>query len=115
MAFEYNVIPAPARAEKSKQAKTPADRFTLTLTDVLNDMAREGWEYLRAEVLPSDERSGLASRTTVYHNMLVFRRPKTWAPVVQADKETALPLTPKPVDAQTAAPAIPASAIPSAG
>ena len=38
-------------------------------------MAREGWEYVRADVLPSEERSGLTGRTTVYHNLLVFRRP----------------------------------------
>lgn len=37
-------------------------------------MAAEGWEYVRAETLPSEERSGLAGRNTVYHNVLVFRR-----------------------------------------
>ena len=75
-AFEYTVIPAPARGEKDGQAKTPTDRYALTLTAELNRMAAEGWEYLRADVLPSEERSGLTGRVTTYHNLLVFRRPR---------------------------------------
>jgi len=72
--YEYTVIPAPGRAEKSKGAKAGIERFAATLGDVLNAMARDGWEYVRAEVLPAEERSGLTSRATVYHNLLVFRR-----------------------------------------
>lgn len=72
--YEYAVIPAPSRAEKTKGAKTGIDRFAATLTEAINDMARDGWEYIRAETLPAEERSGLTSRTTVYHNLLVFRR-----------------------------------------
>lgn len=72
--FEYKVVPAPDRGEKAKGARTPSDRFAQALTTVLNAMARDGWDYVRAEMLPSEERSGLTRRTTVYHNMLVFRR-----------------------------------------
>lgn len=72
--FEYSVIPAPSRGEKAKDAKTPADRYSVALTLELNRMARDGWEYVRADVLPSEERSGLTGRNTVYHNLLVFRR-----------------------------------------
>lgn len=77
MAFEYTAIPAPTRSEKAKEVKTAADRYALTLTAELNRMATEGWEYLRAEVLPSEERSGLTGRSTTYHNLLIFRREKT--------------------------------------
>lgn len=73
-AYEYTVLPAPDRGEKAKGAKTPADRFALALTEELNRMGADGWEYVRAETLPTEERSGLTSRTTVYHNVLVFRR-----------------------------------------
>lgn len=72
--YEYTVIPAPARGEKTKGAKPGIERFAATLSEALNDMARDGWEYVRAEVLPAEERSGLTSRSTVYHNLLVFRR-----------------------------------------
>lgn len=72
--FEYTAIPAPARGEKTKEAKTPGERYALALTAELNRMAKRGWEYIRADVLPSDERSGLTGRTTMYHSLLVFRR-----------------------------------------
>ncbi|WP_374301717.1 DUF4177 domain-containing protein [Paracoccus sp. (in: a-proteobacteria)] len=72
--FEYSVVPAPSRGEKAKDARTPGDRYALALTSELNRMARDGWEYVRADVLPSEERSGLTGRSTVYHNLLVFRR-----------------------------------------
>lgn len=82
MSFEYSVIPAPDRGEKARGAKTPADRFSIAFTATLNEMAAEGWEYIRAETLPSEERSGLTGRTTVYHNVLVFRRPLAQQPTV---------------------------------
>lgn len=72
--YEYTVIPAPARGEKTRGAKTGIERFAATLTEVLNDMARDGWDYVRAETLPAEERSGLTGRSTTYHNLLVFRR-----------------------------------------
>ena len=78
--YEYKVIPAPDRGEKARGAKTPGDRYAQALTSVLNRMAREGWDYVRAEMLPSEERSGLTRRVTVYHNILVFRRPVEAAP-----------------------------------
>ena len=77
--FEYKVVPAPGRGEKAKGAKTPTDRFAQALTTLLNQMARDGWDYVRAEMLPSEERSGFTRRTTIYHNVLVFRRPRAAA------------------------------------
>lgn len=72
--YEYAVIPAPGRAEKVRGARTGVERFSWTLASEMNRMAADGWEYVRAEVLPCEERSGLTSRQTVYHNVLVFRR-----------------------------------------
>eukprot|EP01031_Cornospumella_fuschlensis_P052092 gene52092-63681_t len=71
---EYKVIPAPRRGEKARGAKTTEDRFALALTELLNAMATQGWDYLRAETLPVDERSGLTGTKTSFQNMLVFRR-----------------------------------------
>lgn len=73
--FEYTVIPAPLRSEKAKATKDPSERYALTLSEAINRMAQDGWEYLRAETLPSEERSGLTGRTTLFHNLLIFRRP----------------------------------------
>lgn len=75
-AFEYSVIAAPLRGDKSRDTKSPTDRYALALSAELNRMAADGWDYVRADVLPSEERSGLTGRTTIYHNLLVFRRPR---------------------------------------
>ncbi len=72
--YEYKVIPAPSKGQKAKGVKTPEGRFALSVETVLNEMGAEGWEYLRAELLPSDERSGLTGSATNWRNVLVFRR-----------------------------------------
>lgn len=102
--YEYTVIPAPARGEKTKGAKTGIDRFAATLSEVLNQMARDGWDYVRAETLPAEERSGLTSRSTVYHNLLVFRRALAPAKAEPAPMTTAAP---QPIQAPTPTPEAP--------
>lgn len=79
--YEYKVIPAPRRGEKAKGAKSGEDRFALALMRVMNELGAEGWEYLRADTLPCDERAGLTGIKTSYMNMLIFRRPLTEAAV----------------------------------
>ncbi|MEM1351813.1 MAG: DUF4177 domain-containing protein [Pseudomonadota bacterium] len=74
--FEYKVVAAPARGVKAKAAKTPEARFSNALEIMMNEFAAEGWEYQRAETLPSTERSGLTSTTTTWRHVLVFRRLK---------------------------------------
>ena len=73
--YEYRVIPAPRRGEKARGVKTTEDRFALALGNVMNAMGAEGWDYVRADALPCDERAGLTGGTrTTFLNMLVFRR-----------------------------------------
>lgn len=72
--YEYRVIPAPAKGRKAAGVKGAEARFAHTLEQVINDMAASGWEYLRADILPSEERQGLTSTQTVYRSILVFRR-----------------------------------------
>lgn len=74
--YEYKVVPAPDRGRKARGVKGPEGRFAHALEVVMNEMGAEGWDYLRAETLPSEERQGLSGKTTVYRNMLVFRRPR---------------------------------------
>ncbi|MEL7133552.1 MAG: hypothetical protein AAGK77_14205 [Pseudomonadota bacterium] len=74
-AWEYKVVPAPYKGQKSKGVKGPEARFAHAVEGVLNDMAAEGWEYQRADTLPSLERAGLTKSTTEWRNLLVFRRP----------------------------------------
>jgi hypothetical protein len=72
--YEYRVIPAPRRGEKARGLKTAEERFAHALTQLMNDLGREGWEYQRADTLPCDERVGLTGSKTTYQNLLVFRR-----------------------------------------
>jgi hypothetical protein len=72
--FEYRVIPAPRRGMKVKGARSGEARFAHALEEVMNRLGAEGWEYQRTDTLPCEERQGLTSKTTVYRNMLVFRR-----------------------------------------
>ncbi len=72
--YEYRVIPAPRRAIKAKSIPDGDERFAFTLAQTMNEMGRDGWEYVRADTLPMDERAGLAGTKTSFMNMLVFRR-----------------------------------------
>lgn len=72
--YEYKVVPAPTKGQKAKGVKTPEGRFAQGVQAVLNAEGSAGWEYLRAELLPSDERTGLTGSTTNWRNVLVFRR-----------------------------------------
>lgn len=72
--YEYKVVPAPSKGRKAKGRTSNADRFAVSIEDTLNEIAAEGWEYLRSELLPSDERSGLTGSTREWRNVLIFRR-----------------------------------------
>ena len=72
--YEYKVMPAPSRGKKARGVKTPEARFANGIEGVLNEMAAEGWEFQRAEMLPAEERAGLTGTKTTWRNLLVFRR-----------------------------------------
>lgn len=91
--FEYTVVPAPRRGLKAKGVKTPEDRFALALAQAMNELGAEGWEFLRAEALPAEERSGFTGTKTVTQHVLVFRRATRPAAHDDLDR-TALPTRP---------------------
>lgn len=72
--YEFKVVPAPSRGKRAKGVKGSEGRFAHALEEVMNDMAAEGWEFLRTETLPSEEKSGLTSTTTTFRSVMVFRR-----------------------------------------
>ena len=81
--YQYKVVPAPKRGLKARGVSSNEDRFAHALEVVMNDLGAQGWDYVRADTLPAEERQGLTGRVTVYQNMLVFRR------VVEAVAEAA--------------------------
>ena len=72
--YIYKIIPAPAKGRKAPGVKSPEARFAHALEEAINAWAAQGWEYLRADILPSEERQGLTSTQRVYRSVLVFRR-----------------------------------------
>ena len=73
--FEYKVVPAPRRGIRTKGAKGTAGKFAGAMESILNELGATGWEYIRAESLPVDERQGLTMRKTEsYQNVLIFRK-----------------------------------------
>ncbi|MDZ4134109.1 MAG: DUF4177 domain-containing protein [Paracoccaceae bacterium] len=105
--FEYKVVPAPKKGEKAKGAKTTQEKFAAALTSLMNALGTEGWEYLRADTLPCDERVGLTGSATHFQNMLVFRRvilERSVAPVLRPALEPD-PM-PEPASAPIMAPSI---------
>ena len=93
--YEYRAVPAPRKGKSDKGVKGTSAKFANAITHLMNDMGSQGWEYLRADTLPCEERQGLTSKTVKYHSMLVFRR------AVEAEEE-ALAL-PSPTDEDTSA------------
>ena len=73
--YDYKVIPAPKRAKKVKGLRGAEELFAHTLTDAINEVARQGREYVRAESLPAEAPGGFfkgGARST--QTVLVFRR-----------------------------------------
>jgi hypothetical protein len=75
--YEYKVVPAPNKGLKAKGLKTAEERFAFALQELMNEMGAEGWEYQRADTLPSIERAGLTGSSTNWRHVLVFRRDLT--------------------------------------
>lgn len=93
--YQYRVVPAPTKGLKAKGIKGPEARFSNAIEDLMNKLGGEGWEYQRAETLPSVERSGLTGSTTEWRNVLVFRKPRDI---------DASPFTPEVLEASVIAP-----------
>lgn len=91
--YEYKVTPAPKRMKRVKGVKTTADLFSLTFAEAINAVAREGWEYVRAESLPAIEEGGWFRRPVeVIETVLIFRRPReTLGPRLAAGKADPAP------------------------
>jgi len=72
--YEYRCVAAPRKAKSFKGVRRHEDQFASVLGEIMNEMAASDWEYLRAESLPCEEKSGLTSRVESYQSVLVFRR-----------------------------------------
>ncbi|GEM_PF-256258 len=77
--YEYKVVPAPTRGRKGRGVSGSEARFAFAIETMMNDMAADGWEYVRADTLPQEERQGLTGTQVTYRTLLVFRKPRETA------------------------------------
>jgi hypothetical protein len=101
--YEYAVLPAPERIRRVKGAKGTAERFAHALAEVMNGMAREGWDYVRAETLPCEEGGWLSGRRRSEQSVLVFRRARPERRSAPAERAAPRPESPEAIAAAAAA------------
>ena len=75
MQYEYKAIGAPEKGRRRRGAKTRSDKVAAAVEDLLVREGSEGWEYLRTDLFPVEERRGWLGRSREYHRaVMVFRR-----------------------------------------
>lgn len=71
--YEFRAVPCPQRAQRHQNMPKGADAFSETLTDAINDLAGDGWDYVRTDAVTVQTR-GLFRRRSESREFLVFRR-----------------------------------------
>ena len=71
--YEFRAIPCPERAMRAADMPPGADPFCETLAAAINDLATDGWDYIRAETIEVTSRRFLRLRKQ-NRTFLVFRR-----------------------------------------
>lgn len=75
MRYEYLALPAPSQTKSAKGQKTAVDRLAVAMTEMINKMAAEGWEFMRTETLTVEDRPHRFSKTVErIETVVVFRR-----------------------------------------
>lgn len=73
--YEYEVVPAPSKPERREGLRTDAERLAYALTNIFNEMAEDGWEYVRSDTLGTDGWASVTGTEAKSHTLLIFRRP----------------------------------------
>lgn len=75
MAYEYKCVGAPERPRRQRGVRGRSDRVALAMQELINAEAVGGWEYLRTDSVPVEEKAGLFSHMReVNRAVLIFRR-----------------------------------------
>ena len=73
--FEYKCVGAPERPKRLRGAWSRSDRVALALQELISAEAVDGWEYMRTDLVPVEEKPGFFSRAQEVHRaVLIFRR-----------------------------------------
>ncbi|MEM1065274.1 MAG: DUF4177 domain-containing protein [Pseudomonadota bacterium] len=74
--FEYKVVPAPVRVDKTTGANTLDEKFANTLQSALNAEGAEGWEFVRSETMAAEDKRMLRKSAVAEVTVLIYRRLK---------------------------------------
>ncbi len=113
MAVEYKCVGAPEKGKRKRGAKTRSDRVAHAMEEIIAAEAVDGWEYLRTDLVPVEERSGMFSRSHEVHRaVLIFRRGEVAAlpgrmPETRIEAPAPEPVKEAPAIAPVAPPATP--------
>lgn len=112
MAYEYKTVGAPEKGVRKRGARSKSDRVAAAFGQILETEAVDGWEYMRTDLVPVVERSGLFGRPQEIHRaVMVFRRslerPATpmHRPLFDTDVQRAPSMAPQPAHTAFPAPA----------
>lgn len=72
--YEYRLEAVPTKSKRYKGLKKSEDPFALTISDEINELAKDGWEYFRIEAINETQRAGLFRTKTVSRDYMVYRR-----------------------------------------
>lgn len=97
MEYEYKCIAAPEKARRRRGAKTRTDRVALAIEEILQAECKGGWEYLRADLIPVEEKNGIFSRTQEVHRAILIFRRAVGSQAAAAPQPLAATIAPQPV------------------
>lgn len=76
MAYEYRCVGAPERGKKRRGRMSRSDCVAQAMAELIAAEAADGWEYLRTDLVPVEEKPGWFGRAQeVHRGVMVFRRP----------------------------------------
>lgn len=103
--YTYKTVAAPRRLKKVKGVKGQDALLAHSVEDLISVEAAQGWEYLRADTFPVEEKGGMFSKPVVTERaLLVFRKPSA-AQQVRPVAAQPVQAAPQPVAQPTAQPA----------
>lgn len=94
--YTYKTVAAPRRLKKVKGVKGQDALLAHSVEDLIAVEAAQGWEYLRADTFPVEEKGSWFSKLAVTERaVLVFRKPIAVQPAQPAPQQAA-PARPAP-------------------
>ncbi len=88
--YTYKTVAAPRRLKKVKGVKGQDALLAHSVEELIAVEAAQGWEYLRADTFPVEEKGGMFSKAVVTERaLLVFRKPVAIQHAQQAQPQAA--------------------------